>query len=677
MAFLEIEKNSYEVTGKTLLINYETDELLTKVQLSKNGVDFIDAIAFSQLTAMFDLSDWNNGDYANCILRGHYDDIIILTNISKITVNERESAELELFLDKEPERDVTVVLSSENTGVISMNKTNLIFTKENYDIPQTVTITGIYNSEDKNFSTNLLASVANAVIKTIPVTIVNTDIYYGEIVLSTTSLSINEGNSSTINVSLSRKPTNNQTVTILKSNENITLDKTSLTFTPDDYNVQQSIKVTGVYDSATSNKTSLLTFKSDNVSNKTLNVTIVNTDVYAGIVLNTTALTFNEGSSSSFTVKLDKAPSKNQVVSISYNSGITLNKTSLTFTPSNYNTAQTVTITSTEDTSHYQDKTLTITLSSPNVSNKTIAVTLKNITQSNYGSVITDTTSLQVNEGATTTLSVKLDKSPTENQTVTLSKNNNNISLDKTSLVFTPSNYNTYQTVTVTGIRDSSSYIDKNSVITLSSFNGDNNVNVTIKNTDIKKYTITRNYTNCSGSNTSSEVNENSAYTNTITVDSNYELESIKVTMGGEDITTAVLSGNTINIPSVTGDVVITATAVALGDVVNPTMTQGYIMTNGYMMSSGNYVRTEKIEISEYSNFEITLASLSGENAFVIQHIAIYDNYGNAIEYITANSNKYSYEVPEGGYTMAFDVSIIDTVQTTLNDIKSTILLIW
>ena len=59
----------------------------------------------------------------------------------------------------------------------------------------------------------------------------------------------------------------------------------------------------------------------------------------------------------------------------------------------------------------------------------------------------------------------------TNSQTINLSVNNSNCIIDKSSLNFTSINYNVEQTVTVTGVHDANSYVDKNSIITLSNPN--------------------------------------------------------------------------------------------------------------------------------------------------------------------------------------------------------------
>ena len=74
-------------------------------------------------------------------------------------------------------------------------------------------------------------------------------------------------------------------------------------------------------------------------------------------------------------------------------------------------------------------------------------------------------------------------------------------------------------------------------------------------------YTITNNLTNVVNSNTATSVEKDSSYTTTLTADAGYTLGDVTVTMGGTDITSTAYSNGVITISSVTGNIVITATA--------------------------------------------------------------------------------------------------------------------
>lgn len=76
-------------------------------------------------------------------------------------------------------------------------------------------------------------------------------------------------------------------------------------------------------------------------------------------------------------------------------------------------------------------------------------------------------------------------------------------------------------------------------------------------------YTVTNTLTNVTSNNSAASVTAGSAYSATLTAKSGYTLTggTVKIIMGGTDITSSVYSNGTITIDSVTGNVVIIATA--------------------------------------------------------------------------------------------------------------------
>ena len=77
-------------------------------------------------------------------------------------------------------------------------------------------------------------------------------------------------------------------------------------------------------------------------------------------------------------------------------------------------------------------------------------------------------------------------------------------------------------------------------------------------------YTVTNKLTKCTNGNSSSSVAKNTSYIATITPNTGHKLDTVTVTMGGADVTSTVYSNGNININSVTGNIVITATAIEL-----------------------------------------------------------------------------------------------------------------
>lgn len=76
-------------------------------------------------------------------------------------------------------------------------------------------------------------------------------------------------------------------------------------------------------------------------------------------------------------------------------------------------------------------------------------------------------------------------------------------------------------------------------------------------------YTITLNLTNAASSNAATTIAEGAAYTTVLTPSGTFKkLGAITVTMGGADISASAVSGSTVTIASVTGDIIITCAAV-------------------------------------------------------------------------------------------------------------------
>ena len=197
---------------------------------------------------------------------------------------------------------------------------------------------------------------------------------FGNIVMNT-SVSVVKTQTATISVKLDKAPTNNQIVNLGTTNNNVTLNKTSLTFTSSNYNTAQTVVVTGV-NVGTCN----INATSNNVAVKTCNVSITE-EVYGNIITDINRITLKEGGNTSLQVKLDKQPTNSQIVTLSTNStNITINPTTLTFTNANATNYQTITINAIEDNNEVEDE-YTITISSPHATNKVVEIVVSDLAE--------------------------------------------------------------------------------------------------------------------------------------------------------------------------------------------------------------------------------------------------------------------------------------------------------
>jgi hypothetical protein len=173
------------------------------------------------------------------------------------TTESGTSAVFEVVLDGVPAGDVTISVNSSdvNEGIVSTNQ--LRFDSSNWSTPQQVLITGVDDSADdgdQTFSIELGPATSTDAqfngLLIADVDVVNIDDDDAGIVVSKTSVSTSEnGSSDQFSVRLSSQPTG--TVVLALDNSNVaeaTLSVNSLTFTPSNWNVPQTVTVTGVDD---------------------------------------------------------------------------------------------------------------------------------------------------------------------------------------------------------------------------------------------------------------------------------------------------------------------------------------------------------------------------------------------------------------------------------------------
>lgn len=105
-------------------------------------------------------------------------------------------------------------------------------------------------------------------------------IQYGKIQIDTSTLSLNEGASGTINVTLDKAPTHDQTVNITSDNADVTISPSSLTFTSDNFGTPQVITITVAEDDDeyADETANVILSTTSGASNVTVSVSITDND---------------------------------------------------------------------------------------------------------------------------------------------------------------------------------------------------------------------------------------------------------------------------------------------------------------------------------------------------------------------------------------------------------------
>lgn len=113
-------------------------------------------------------------------------------------------------------------------------------------------------------------------------------------------------------------------------------------------------------------------------------------------------------------------------------------------------------------------------------------------------------------------------------------------------------------------------------------------------------YTITYNLTNVTSSDASTSVTAGGSYTTDLIVNSGYTMSSVKITMGGTDITSSALTDDFVAINPVTGNIVITATASGCTNQIPISLASagGTAVYNGIGYKTGTRVNSSFTEVS-------------------------------------------------------------------------------
>lgn len=289
-------------------------------------------------------------------------------------------------------------------------------------------------------------------------------------------LTTENGGTATFTVALHTQPTD--TVTIAVSSGNIlegTVSPELLTFTPTDWNIPQTITVTGQDDAAIDGSVAYTIVLDPAVSTdlqynglKPANVAAVNADNEAGItVAPTSGLTTTEGGgTATFSLHLNTQPSGDVTIPI-FSANLTEGTVAvdhLTFTTADWNVDQPVVVTGANDFAVDGNVAYTIiTGAATSADGNYQGLNASDVTVVNNDDDVAGVTvsasgpnGLTVIEGRTATYTVVLTSQPTTNVAVNVFSTDTvqGATVFPTSLTFTTNNWNTPQTVTIFGGND-------------------------------------------------------------------------------------------------------------------------------------------------------------------------------------------------------------------------------
>ena len=401
-----------------------------------------------------------------------------------LPVGEGDTATYTVVLDSQPSGAVTVTAASADTAAVTVTPVSLTFTSTNWATAQTVTVTALDDADADDETVDVSHGVTSAddavydslTVDSVTVTVADAEVAAVTVtVVPDTGLSVGEGGTATYTVVLDSQPSGAVTVTAASADTAaVTVTPVSLTFTTGNWATAQTVTVTALDDADADDETVEVSHTVtsaddavyDGLTVDSVTVTVADAEVAAVTVtvVPDTGLSVGEGGTATYTVVLDSQPSGAVTVTAASadTAAVTVTPVSLTFTTGNWATAQTVTVTAEHD-NDADDETIevshTVTSADDAVYDgltvDSVTVTVADAEVAAVTVTVVPDTGLSVGEGDTATYTVVLDSQPSGAVTVTAaSADTAAVTVTPVSLTFTPGNWATAQTVTVTAEHD-------------------------------------------------------------------------------------------------------------------------------------------------------------------------------------------------------------------------------
>jgi hypothetical protein len=388
------------------------------------------------------------------------DQVLIVSDIAAtgITVGEATSTDVHVHLSHRPTTDVSLTATMSNGPVTVSPPQHVIHMTDDFSADVTFTLSAPIDQNVADEMQTITFAIASGDQKVAMVKDIDSD----KLAISASPTSIahlKEGDSATLNLTLTKQPATAVTVTIgTTTGKAQIVGSTQVTFQPtgNDYMTNHPVTIMAPQDANTTPETDTITLSVSspaNVATVNVSVQIDDDDVQEIQTTVTNSLTVMERASVSFGATLKFAPTGPFTVNLStVDSGVATVASStganfLTFTAADYNdpSAHLVFVHGTDDNNLVTNST-TVKLISGTLETD-VAVDVTDADHEAF--VMTPTTPLSIPEGGSRTFTVALAFQPTAPETATLSSTSAALTVMPGSIDFTTANWQMPITVTI------------------------------------------------------------------------------------------------------------------------------------------------------------------------------------------------------------------------------------
>lgn len=376
--------------------------------------------------------------------------LAIETSAGAVSLGENGNATFSVRLTAMPLDPITVAVASSDPGAATVTPAQVMFDGSNWNVLQTVTVAGVADEDVGNESVVISLSAGGLPTHMVSASVVDDDVQ--ELILSTASVSLNEGGSTTVTARLRYQPATTTGVAVSTSNAQVaTATPATLSFTAADYATPKPVTVTAVQDANAANDTATITISRPGLS-ASVAVAVTDDDTLA-ILASSSMVNVVEGSSGFFTVRLTAQPLATTTVTVASAdaSVATVSPASLTFTAADWATPQTVTVVGIQDADAIAESTL-VMLRASGLAGVDVTVS---VAEDDALEILSSVSAVSLGERGQANFAVRLGAQPPANVTVSVvSGDVGAATVSPATLTFTPTNWSIFQAVTVFGVND-------------------------------------------------------------------------------------------------------------------------------------------------------------------------------------------------------------------------------
>ena len=269
-----------------------------------------------------------------------------------------------------PTAPISVTITSMDAGAATVSPAVLAFDAVNWETPQEITVTGVedddFVGETVMFTHAVTAGTYAAPSRAVRVSVTDDDT--PELILSPTSMFIQEGITGRYTVKLNGQPKETTVVrfSVPEAQQGlVNVSRERITFRRGDWNKARVVEVEALQDEDQNNNSVIIGHTAEGAEFDGLSknfAVVIEDDDKPGIRVSTNRVNVGEGGTVSWRVRLNTAPTSDVTVTLASPDpdAVTVAPAELTFTTTNWGRDRTVTATAVED-DDFSDETVSIT----------------------------------------------------------------------------------------------------------------------------------------------------------------------------------------------------------------------------------------------------------------------------------------------------------------------------